>query len=294
MSISYATLPQLEAELQGSNGGATDQARLLDYARQVSARMDEYKAYEFAPRQQAIYHSLFDDVRGGRRRRPATLVLRQPFLAIDSIAIRDEALTQWDGVYANQASADYYADPLHDSPKRLIRRLNGQSWTPSTSSYASDYENAILVTGLTGYRTRYPQEGWQPGSTLSGSIATDATSLAVNSGANFSPGALLRVGSELMLLTAVATNTLTVTRGSRGSTAAAHSTGAAVEVWVPEPAIVRACARWASYLLRRRGNFERYSVDGLGGGTSMPEDMPREVKNILDELPTIPLPVFAA
>lgn len=67
--------------------------------------------------------------------------------------------------------------------------------------------------------------------TLSGAITNAATSLVV---AAAPPGGLttrwrLRIDSEIMLVTAVAGTTLTVTRGAEGTTAASHANGATVE-----------------------------------------------------------------
>lgn len=66
-------------------------------------------------------------------------------------------------------------------------------------------------------------------STLSAGIDASVTSLDVAS-ATGAPSAnfRIRIDDELMLVTAVSTNTFTVTRGVEGSTAASHSGGVAV------------------------------------------------------------------
>ena len=58
--------------------------------------------------------------------------------------------------------------------------------------------------------------------TLSVAAAADLTGLAANS--------YIRVGSEIMLVTAIASDDLTVTRGQSGTTAAAHADGAVVDL----------------------------------------------------------------
>jgi len=68
-------------------------------------------------------------------------------------------------------------------------------------------------------------------STLSAAIATTgATSLTVTSAASFPTGGNFRiiVDSEIMLVTAVAGTTFTITRGQESTTAATHTNGAAV------------------------------------------------------------------
>jgi hypothetical protein len=65
---------------------------------------------------------------------------------------------------------------------------------------------------------------------LSGAINSGASSLVVTSADLFptSPQFRIRIDSELLLVTAVAGTTFTVTRGVEGTTAAAHSEGAVV------------------------------------------------------------------
>jgi hypothetical protein len=64
-------------------------------------------------------------------------------------------------------------------------------------------------------------------STLNGAINNSVTTVTVTTGANF-PSAgnyRVRVGTEIMLVTARSTNDLTVVRGYEGTTAASHSSG---------------------------------------------------------------------
>jgi len=63
--------------------------------------------------------------------------------------------------------------------------------------------------------------------TISGSINDTTTSVVVTDGSVFPSTGDFRINveDELMLVTARATNTLTVTRGIEGTSAAAHTTG---------------------------------------------------------------------
>ena len=63
---------------------------------------------------------------------------------------------------------------------------------------------------------------------LSGSLLTAAhnnavTTLAVDDGTDFAVGNFISVNKEIMEVTAISSNNLTVTRGARGTTAAAHA-----------------------------------------------------------------------
>lgn len=66
--------------------------------------------------------------------------------------------------------------------------------------------------------------------TLNGAITSGATSLTVNSASEFPTDGdfRIKVESEIMIVTAVSTNTFTVTRGQEGTSAAAHADGIAV------------------------------------------------------------------
>jgi len=66
--------------------------------------------------------------------------------------------------------------------------------------------------------------------TLNGAINNSVTSLAVNSASEFPTDGNFRIiiESEILLVTAVSTNTFTVVRGQEGTTAASHSSGAVV------------------------------------------------------------------
>ncbi len=67
-------------------------------------------------------------------------------------------------------------------------------------------------------------------SSLAGAVTAGATSLTVASAAAFPASGQFRllIGSEILLVTAVAGNTFTVSRGQEGTVAAAHAAGAAV------------------------------------------------------------------
>src|SRR5207247_4762369 len=72
-----------------------------------------------------------------------------------------------------------------------------------------------------------PSAAW---TTLNGAILAGDTSLIVTSAASFPASGQFRIliGDELLLVTAVAGTTFTVTRGIENTTAAAHANGASI------------------------------------------------------------------
>lgn len=65
---------------------------------------------------------------------------------------------------------------------------------------------------------------------LNGALTNVATTVNVDDGTLFRPDQVIRIGEELLLVTAVSTNALTVTRGYGGTTAASALDNALVEI----------------------------------------------------------------
>jgi len=109
--------------------------------------------------------------------------------------------------------------------------------------------------------------------TVGTALAADATTLAVADGSIFQPNNVIKVGEELLLVTAVNANNLTVTRGYAGTTAATAVVGAQVEFQFVE-GVEGADARKARYKSRNRvSNLtqifdETISISGTAAATS--------------------------
>lgn len=96
--------------------------------------------------------------------------------------------------------------------------------TPGTLTVQRGYEGTVATTHAAD-AILYRVDG---DTVLSAAMGANDTSIAVNDG-SFLPAAgnvLLRCGSEIMLCTASAANTLTVVRGQEGTTKSAHAAGA--------------------------------------------------------------------
>lgn len=174
-----------------------------------------------------------------------------------------EMLTLTNGSGDEILSTQYRMWPYNLWPKATIVLRNSSSlyWETSTTEYD---QAAISSLGIWAYHDDYDR-AWKTGSTLNGAITTTtATSVPVTSGTLFAAGQIIRVDNELMLVTAAVTNTLTVTRGWNGSTAATHLTLATVTIWHAQPDIVRGCLIQTSRLYRRNE-----AVFGTTGGGEM-------------------------
>jgi hypothetical protein len=96
----------------------------------------------------------------------------------------------------------------------------------------------IPVLSLIGYGTPVTQTHYEwiedklnaMKDQLNGALTDIATSVVVDAGELFRPDQVIRIGEELLLVTAVTTNTLTVTRGYGSTTPAAALDNAIVEI----------------------------------------------------------------
>lgn len=320
----YATLAQVEPECKMIGQSATaaevvaGRSYLTDYALPyVTSRIDALTGQTFMPlKDTRPYDATQVNVDKYRNQ----LILDMPLLDVTTVTVAGQSLTPWtDGIYDNRTLYDYMFVPQGQTPITAFQGLQGfPLWLPPNqwpSIFCNSYPltsfndiwlrsggvvSAILVTGTWGYRTRYTTDAWKISGDsvqdLGGINAAVSTIKVTNaSGAQydgttprFSPGQLLLLESEWIEVVAVntTTNTLTVLRGARGSTAAAHVINTTINIYYPEPMIVRAATLWAAYLYNRRGIYEQVTLQmGQGGAYSAtyPLDTPEEVRNILHQ-----------
>lgn len=121
--------------------------------------------------------------------------------------------------------------------------------------------------------TWFEDEMYADQTTATGAVLADATTVTVADGSIFEPKHVIKVGEELLLVTAVDGNSLTVKRGYAGTTAAAIDDKAKVEFQFVE-GVEGADARKARFKARKRvTNFtqifdETISISGTAAATS--------------------------
>lgn len=322
----YATLAQVEPELKAYNQNPSalevtaGQSYLINEALPyITRRIDQLTGQTFMP---LIDTRPYDATQENVDKYRNQLILDMPLLVVGTVTVAGQGLTPWtDGIYDNRHLYDYMYVPQIQTPITALQGLQmfplwlptlWNTWPPilcnswtinqfnNTWLQTGGLSSAILVTGTWGYRTRYTTDAWKISGDSVQNIGgiTDATpTITVNnvngmqydgSTPRFSVGQLLLLETEFCEVISVDanTNTLTVIRGARGSTAAAHVINTTINIYYPEPAIVRAAIRWAAYLYSRRAVFEKTSLQfGQGGQYSVtfPTDAPEEVRNILHQ-----------
>lgn len=142
------------------------------------------------------------------------------------------------------------------------------------------YPEPLTITGTWGWHEDWNNAFVVTSKATPAIISTTATTFNVttDSGKLFSPGHMILIDSEYMEITKIATDTLTVTRGFNGSTAAAHLDDAEVSILqIPED-IQRVTARHSDLLYARRGSFEVQTLTQVGI-VQYPQDLILELEN---------------
>ncbi|MEN3369734.1 MAG: hypothetical protein V7609_1877 [Verrucomicrobiota bacterium] len=124
---------------------------------------------------------------------------------------------------SGSANADYSL--IGDSTGATITGANNLSGDPKIGLLANN-------GGPTNTRVLLPDspalDAGTSWTTLTAAITNSQTNVDVNDATALAIGSVILIDTEQMTITAKATNTLTVTRGTNATTAAAHSAGAAV------------------------------------------------------------------
>lgn len=268
----YATLSQIRSNINTTLD--TENVPLLDYAAAVSERIDSELGRDlpfFLP-----YHLEDEEImvsQSNVNSRTNVLSLPSYWLDIESVT-QGGSVRTWDtDVFAYPPSAE----PIH--ALRLAAWCN--SWYDAACTDCNSTPVTALITGAQGYRRRGGRQ-WKKVGDLAANINDSVTTITVNdnssnaitgeSNRDFSAGCLFRIDDEYMFkLFTNAGNE--VERGAHGTTAAAHTAGADVEVFQVEANIARITARQAGLWLARRGAYETRNSNELGTPIAYPTDM---------------------
>lgn len=282
----YATLAQAKLQLQANATIGVEQAerRLLDLIRVASRRVDSImnpyaKREVFAPH---IATRTLRIVPTDVNSHDGTLRLTESLLALDSVTLGGSALTAVE------------AWPAGVTPIETLRLTEWCTNWYDLPNYDAGVSGPLVVTitGTWGLHRDYAN-AWQAVDTLQAAIATTtATTFTVASAAGndtfgiaprLSPGNLVRIDDEMMEVSSVATNTITVRRGVNGSTAATHGNGATVETFIVEEPVRYAVARQAGLMTSRYGAYTTVEVTGAGSEIRYPTDLLIELRAVLSE-----------
>jgi len=281
MTSFYCTLADAKDEQNiTSDPQAAEDARLLQKIRQVSARVDRL----YQSKRPIFLPWIEDDRYRAESTRinslDNTFYFGRNLLALNTVLLGTQALT---------VGSQVEAWPSGITPYQYLRFLDyTDSWYDSCVS-STPAPLFVTINGTWGYHSNY-SEAWMAVDTLTVDPLTGATLTVadVDGTDNYgrapriSPGALLKIENEYLLVTAVntGTNVATVKRGVNGTTGVGHAIGSAVSVWQVEDPIRRVVARQSAFLYAREGAYESSSVSDVGI-TNYPSDLLAELRGAL-------------
>ena len=190
-----------------------------------------------------------------------------PLLSLSSLSINNSNDAD---TFTEISSDNILLLPRGNVVKRQIKLLNSEQWPFGSSNR----EDAIKVIGEWAYHDN-PDMRWLDSSdTLQTDVNATVTSISVADAdgtdywldtPRFSPGQLIKIDSEYMSVRTVdtGTNTLTVIRAQRGSTAVAHTATATIYIWNGIQAAQDFVTRAATLQYKRRGEFIDTKVEGV-------------------------------
>lgn len=294
---SYATVAQLRARNEVPSTALTNDGRMMEKLREATQNIIRYcGGREFSP---TVAARTFD------WESSLELLFRGfDLLTLTSVSDVQSAKTitsstpQSPNMLGNQ-----FSDPTTYGP------WYGMELDPTRDFflYSTTKTKAITVTGIWGWHDDY-SAAWASVYTdntfattlqLSGSLlsSTAGTPQAVTTNADptvsysswyqtpaISAGSLIKIDSEYLAVinTISGQSKVIVMRGVNGTTAAAHSSGAAITVYEPPKDINGACLTWAAYLLAKDStDFEKTLITPLGG-QMVPQRLPNEFYTKLD------------
>jgi len=147
---------------------------------------------------------------------------------------------------------------------------------------SSDFNSAIVVTGVWGYHEQLAQ-AWTNVETIAGTINATVQTFEVADSSKYELLSYIRAESEYMQVIdryvdhGHTPDTITVKRGVNGTTAAAH-TAFAIDRWNVMPDIAYAAQRLAAWSYQNRSQLG--TVQYIDGSSVVPQ-MPQDVRNIL-------------
>lgn len=256
----YATLAEYKAYVtargQTSTTDTADDAVIETLLKAVSRYFDDRTGRRFYPYIQTRYFDVPED---------RTMKLDADLL---------EVLTVVNGDGTTIPSTEYAVRPRNDSPHYAIRLVDNSTYIWASDG-AGDTKDVIAVTAIWGYHNDY-SNAWASASTLAEALDESETELDVADGAAFAVGNLIRFDNELGYVSAIATNTLTSTRGENGSTEATHDSAASVRVWQPMEHLKEAVLETAMQAYKRRtGTSSGNSATVTAAGVVLtPKDIP--------------------
>ena len=266
---SYATLADYKAYVvargQSATTDTTDDGVIQDLLNSASRYIDLKTRRTFYPRVETVLFDLPDS----------------NDLYIDDDLLEVTTLTNGDSLVI--APTEYVTQGRKPPYWMLSLRDNSTvSWETPTSG---NTQQVVSLLGVFGTHDEYTQRAWPQVGTL-GVAMSDTTTLAftASAGHTITPGNIIKIGSEIMNVLTVATNTITpIKRGDNGSTAATHLINSVVYAWQPMEGARMSVLEIAnsSYKKRFGQNTGESATVTAAGVVLTPRDIPATAQDFI-------------
>ncbi|HEX3052211.1 MAG TPA: hypothetical protein VHP83_16245 [Aggregatilineaceae bacterium] len=257
----YVTLAQLRRYLGLAPTQTADDDLLLLLAQAASRIIDSFTGRHFYPKRATQHYSYTN---------PSYLLLINDLLTIHN-------LTNGDGTLITA----YHLHPANDPIKSSIMLDRGVV----VFTYLSDPIDAITLDATWGFHPDWDHAWEMSGASVQDNpLSASATTLTVSDAdAAFSPGQLLRLDDEYVQVLAVdpVDNTLTISRGANGTTAASHPQTTPISIYLPPADIQQTGLRVASWLYKQKDAGFVQIASTLRGQIAVPPALPDDVQQIL-------------
>jgi len=269
---SYATLQEFKnywLDRGGDNSvNARDDGVIEQLLKTASRLIDSKTARHFVPYVETRYFDVPTEQSDLR------------VLNLDDDLLEVISIVNGDGVTI--PSTEYTLRPRNRSPYLSIRLIDNSTYY-WTSDGAGDTHDVIAVTAIWGFHDRYAQ-AWTLATTAAEALDTSETGYDVTDGTVFSAGNLIRFDNELGYVSSVATNTLTIQRGTNYSTAATHLTAINIYIWQPMEETRNAVCEIANTAYKRRFGQSLSNTETITGSGIVlaPRDIPAMAQEFIN------------
>ena len=243
----YGDLTKLKDDsvLKDPAAGSDDDDELFQLLLAVSDWVDNFCNRHFYPR----WDTLVLDGNGFKRLAVPDL------LSVASFAEDTKGDHSFD---VNWADADYFLVPYNNSPSKPWGTPYNAIEASGRRTVFKEGEGNLRVEGVWGYRAFYEDSGT---AVTGGSVTSDAATFAVDDGSQLTVGQTVALDSEMVLVTGISDNQVTVSRGLNGSTAAVHAENSSLAILRWPAAVERAALIQAARIWTRAADFEPFYVD---------------------------------
>jgi len=158
------------------------------------------------------------------------------------------------GDNSSVAASKYYLEPANSYPKHRIamKESSGLRWRENTSN--NEWRQAITIVGIFGYVPHYSNAWPDSGADINegGQLSASDTTLTVTDGTVFSVGDYIKIDNEILFISAISTNDLTVKRGKLGTSAATHEDSTDIYIFEQKHDLELSATEWAAYLYKTK------------------------------------------